>query len=157
MRVVLLVALAVLLAGCTGASRLDRLQGGTSADALAPYYREYRDTVTAQYDHTYNVTIDEHSTELSVILNLTARSGGLTGSDAPTPAKLTLDVLSPDGKHLGNVTVDAKHPDARLVVRDFTMNGEHALRLVGAGVSTPTGVTTDVGASYLLSVEVQRG
>lgn len=140
------------LAGCTGAPLTP--SGGTGA-APEPYFESYRDDLGAQYERTYDAPIDERAVELVASLNLTAKAAGLLGAPA-TPARLTLSILAPDGTILRSADLDASRPAARLDVKDFERNGLHKVRVAGDGFSTQA-AGGDVGASYLLTIEILYG
>jgi type IV pilus biogenesis protein CpaD/CtpE len=151
-RAVLLLVVTLALAGCTD-SPLSPSRGPGAIPE--PYFEEYRDDLAAQYEKTYDAPIDERAVELIASLDLAAKTAGLL--DAPaTPAKLTLAILSPDGKALRSADVDAAHPTARLDVKEFERNGVHKVRVTGDGFSTQA-TGGDVGASYALSIEILYG
>jgi hypothetical protein len=72
------------------------------------------------------------------------------------PGILQLAVLAPDGSTLANATATAQQPAARLVLYDLGPPGAHQVRVRGTGFSVQPGVTSAVGASYELAIEVTQ-
>jgi hypothetical protein len=145
----LALACALALAGCT--QKLDALRGGGGAPE--PYYKEYRDSVAAQQDKAYDVTLDEQARALNATITLLTRSGGVAPGAAP-PAQLTLTLLAPGGDALSAATVDSQHPTASLVLDDPAERGVYKVRVAGLGIAAPSLTGESFGAAYILSVDV---
>jgi hypothetical protein len=144
-----LLAVAAQLAGCLS------LGPAASGAAPPPYVRAYGDDVGAQYDRSFAVPVDARSVKMDVALDLSTKSGGAAPGVAP-PGILQLAVLAPDGSTLANATATAQQPAARLVLYDLGPPGAHQVRVRGTGFSVQPGVTSAVGASYELAIEVTQ-
>lgn len=150
-RALLLLAVALLLAGCTAKEPLAPLRGETPAPD--PYYKEHRAIISGQHDEEYPVPVEAGAREVNVTLALDARTQGLPVPEA-APARVRLEILDGAGARLGEATLDADQPTASLVLE--LAAGDYVARVSGVGASQAV-QGEDYGAGYLLSVEVLYG
>jgi len=141
--------LPLLLAGCAS-------EGGgfgfQRADAPPdPFYKEHRAVVSGPHEKLFDVPVDARAALVNVTVALDARTSGLAAG-AVSPAQLELRLLDPAGAPLAHARVDAREPQARLVVEDVAP-GLHRVEVKGLGAAQDLDGKT-YGASYLLTIEI---
>jgi hypothetical protein len=141
---------ALVLAGCTSGQPLGL--SGKQAGPAEPYFKEYREVVAPHTERTKAFPVGAGAIRANVTMDLLQRGNGLPLPDAAA-ATVTFAVLDPAGAVVDAKTVDARAPNASLVLTELAKTGEWTVHITGAGAS---GAFEDAsyGAEYLLSVEV---
>lgn len=140
-------------AGCADVA--EGIQELRKADEQAPpYYQEYHEMVAPQHERVYEAPVAEGALLLNVTLMLRAKETPVQAAQPP-PAQLTVTLLDPAGNPLKTAAIDARTPQASLLLQ-VPEAGAYAVKVRGGGLAT-TVEGKDYGAAYVLSVEALYG
>lgn len=144
-----LLLLAGSFAGCAEVE-IDGLQRAEAAPP--PYFKEYRASVAPDHAANYSFDVGSRAQLVNVTVRLEAEGGGLPVPGF-SPARLHVTLLDADGVSQAAADVDARAPNASLLVETIERRGAWSVVVDGFGASGAIeGV--DYGASYVLGIEV---